>query len=96
VCVQCIFSKFRCVYACVCACDLVSSAASMCAVFGPPVLCARVHLLTWRGVSLHLSKDGVLAVDLALDREAIISRDYYLGHLDWANAQVDYTIVPVP
>jgi peptide deformylase len=36
--------------------------------------------------------DGVLALDRALDREAIVHRDVYAGNRDWFRAQVDYVI----
>lgn len=38
--------------------------------------------------------DGILAVDRALDRDAIISRELYLQRKEYFDRQVDYTITP--
>jgi peptide deformylase len=57
----------------------------------------------WTGVDQAVSElvqhetdhlDGVLAVDRALDRDAIVARDLYERQRETFNSQVDYAIIP--
>jgi peptide deformylase len=58
---------------------------------------------TWKRVDRAVSEllqhevdhlNGVLAIDHALDRDAIISRSVYEARRDFFSAQVDYSIIP--
>jgi len=58
---------------------------------------------TWENIDQAVSEllqheidhlDGILAVDRALDKEAIISREVYTSNQQFFNSQVDYFIRP--